>query len=38
MPGATDTEFFERAGMEDTKIGQDKKADPVDVRRSVMKR
>ena len=31
MPGATETEFFERAGMEDTKIGQDKKDDPVDV-------
>ena len=31
MPGATETEFFERAGMEDTKIGQSKKDDPVDV-------
>jgi short-subunit dehydrogenase len=31
MPGATETEFFERAGMEDTKIGQGKKDDPVDV-------
>jgi short-subunit dehydrogenase len=31
MPGATDTEFFERAGMEDTQIGQDKKDDPADV-------
>lgn len=29
MPGATDTEFFERAGMEDTKIGQSKKDDPA---------
>ncbi|CCD00403.1 short-chain dehydrogenase/reductase SDR (plasmid) [Azospirillum baldaniorum] len=29
MPGATDTEFFERAGMEDTKIGQGKKDDPA---------
>jgi uncharacterized protein len=28
MPGATDTEFFERAGMEDTKIGASKKDDP----------
>jgi short-subunit dehydrogenase len=27
MPGATETEFFERAGMEDTQIGQDKKDD-----------
>jgi len=31
MPGATETDFFERAGMEDTKVGQDKKDDPVDV-------
>ncbi len=29
MPGATDTEFFERTGMEDTKIGQGKKDDPA---------
>lgn len=29
MPGATDTEFFERAGMEDTQIGQGKKDDPA---------
>ena len=31
MPGATDTEFFERADMLDTKVGQAKKADPADV-------
>src|ERR687883_491574 len=31
MPGATETEFFERAGMEDTKVGQSKKDDPADV-------
>jgi len=31
MPGATDTEFFERAGMEDTKVGTDPKDDPADV-------
>ena len=31
LPGATETEFFERAGMEDTEIGQSKKDDPVDV-------
>jgi short-subunit dehydrogenase len=31
MPGATETEFFERAGMTDTKVGQGKKDDPVDV-------
>jgi short-subunit dehydrogenase len=34
MPGATETEFFERAGMLDTKIGQSKKDDPVDVAKS----
>jgi short-subunit dehydrogenase len=31
MPGATETEFFERAGLSDTKVGQDKKDDPADV-------
>jgi uncharacterized protein len=31
LPGATDTDFFERAGMEDTKVGQGKKDDPADV-------
>lgn len=31
MPGATDTEFFERADMLDTKMGQQKKADPAEV-------
>ncbi len=31
MPGATDTEFFERADMLDTQVGQSKKDDPVDV-------
>ncbi len=34
LPGATDTEFFERAGMGDTKVGQDEnKADPAKVAR-----
>lgn len=34
MPGVTDTEFFERAGMMDTKVGtQGDKADPADVAR-----
>jgi short-subunit dehydrogenase len=33
QPGATETNFFERAGMEDTKIGQEEKADPQDVAR-----
>lgn len=28
MPGPTDTEFFERAGIEDTPLGQGKKDDP----------
>jgi short-subunit dehydrogenase len=31
MPGPVDTEFFERADMMDTKVGQDKKADPAKV-------
>ncbi|MEU1686741.1 SDR family NAD(P)-dependent oxidoreductase [Micromonospora sp. NPDC005707] len=28
MPGPTDTEFFDRAEMEDTRVGQGKKDDP----------
>jgi uncharacterized protein len=31
MPGATETEFFERAGMLDTKVGQQEKDDPAEV-------
>lgn len=31
MPGVTDTEFFERANLTDTKIGSGRKADPADV-------
>jgi short-subunit dehydrogenase len=31
MPGPTDTEFCDRADMEDTKIGQGPKDDPDDV-------
>lgn len=31
MPGATDTEFFARADMLDTKVGQQEKADPAKV-------
>ncbi|MEZ0170101.1 SDR family NAD(P)-dependent oxidoreductase [Microvirga sp. TS319] len=31
MPGATETEFFERADMMDTQVGQSKKDDPADV-------
>ncbi len=34
MPGATETEFFERADLLDTRIAQQKKADPADVARS----
>jgi uncharacterized protein len=31
MPGATETNFFHRAGLDDTKVGVDKKDDPADV-------
>jgi len=30
-PGATETEFFHRAELDDTKVGQSKKDDPADV-------
>jgi len=33
QPGATDTNFFHRAHMEDTKVGAGKKDDPADVAR-----
>lgn len=33
MPGATETHFFERADMLDTKVGSGEKADPADVAR-----
>lgn len=33
MPGPTDTDFFERAGMEDTAVGRGSKDDPADVAR-----
>jgi short-subunit dehydrogenase len=33
MPGATETDFFERADMLDTQVGQGKKDDPTDVAR-----
>lgn len=33
MPGPTDTEFFRRAGMEDTKLGKGDKDDPAEVAR-----
>jgi short-subunit dehydrogenase len=31
MPGATETDFFERADMLDTKVGTEKKMDPAEV-------
>lgn len=31
MPGATETNFFHRAGMDDTKVGQSEKDDPAEV-------
>lgn len=31
MPGPTDSNFFHRADMDDTKLGQAKKDDPADV-------
>ena len=37
MPGATETDFFERADLFDTKIGQKKKDDPADVARTGFK-
>ena len=33
QPGATDTNFFERAGMADTKVGAGRKSNPADVAR-----
>lgn len=34
MPGPTDTHFFERAALTDTKVGTGRKADPADVARA----
>lgn len=35
MPGPVNTHFFERAGLTDTRVGQDEhKADPADVTRT----
>jgi short-subunit dehydrogenase len=31
QPGPTDTEFFDRAGMDDTKVAQAKKDDPAEI-------
>jgi short-subunit dehydrogenase len=33
-PGATETEFFAHAGMDDTKVGTMRKDDPADVART----
>jgi len=33
QPGPTETNFFHRAGLDDTKVGADKKDDPADVAR-----
>jgi short-subunit dehydrogenase len=33
QPGATETEFFHRAGMDDTQVGRQDKANPQDVAR-----
>jgi short-subunit dehydrogenase len=33
MPGATETAFFERAGLDETIVGQSEKDDPADVAR-----
>jgi len=37
MPGATETNFFHRAGMDDTKVGTDEKDAPADVAREGFK-
>jgi uncharacterized protein len=33
MPGATETNFFHRAAMDDTKVGASQKDDPAEVAR-----
>lgn len=37
MPGPTETDFFERAELTDTKVGQSRKDDPADVARTGFK-
>jgi len=37
MPGATETEFFDRAGLQDTKVGQANKDNPADVAKAGFK-
>jgi short-subunit dehydrogenase len=38
MPGATETDFFERADMLDTKVGTGMKMDPAEVARQGLRR
>lgn len=38
LPGPTDTAFFEKAGMTDTKLGQAEKDDPAEVARTASRR
>lgn len=37
LPGPTDTEFFDRAGLADTKVGADTKDDPAEVAKTGFK-
>jgi short-subunit dehydrogenase len=37
MPGPTDTEFFDRAGMQDTPVDEGKKDDPAEVARDAFR-
>ena len=37
MPGASDTDFFERSDMLDTKVGAGQKDDPADVAKAGFK-
>jgi short-subunit dehydrogenase len=37
LPGVTDTNFFSRAGMEDTRAGSGKKDDPAEVAKQGVK-
>ncbi|GIG40249.1 SDR family NAD(P)-dependent oxidoreductase [Cellulomonas phragmiteti] len=36
LPGPTDTDFFERAGMQDTRVAHSRKDDPADVARQAV--
>jgi short-subunit dehydrogenase len=37
MPGPTDTDFFDRADMEDTKVAQGPKQDPEEVAEAALR-